>query len=617
MGRVFLVVLLVGCGTPAPMDDGGATDGGAPDGTRCLDDARYEACAGGACETRRCRGDELCQLDACVPWTGVEPSCGFELRRDAAVERQVLVAVDPGGFPRAQVEALRFDFGDGIAGYGEQLRHQYDAPGVYVVTLDVRMTGFRTCRSRQLAVIDPPADHDPLRLTVDEIPELLNGSIPLDRGAGPEPFALALPPSGWTVDVAVLAAPDDPVTEVTLRAGDVDVTDRLTFEAGDVPSAHWQVDTPFPEGPLTLTFEGTAASGRTHRRTLDVSITPLDAAHDPIDRPIVWLFRSGVDVFTTAREGDRLVSTPGANGLADLPEELALIGAQGPDAAANAAYLGWITEGIRREVYRTYGIAPDGTPLDAIPMTIFWEGEPGAPDPAGFSTTGDVSMMRFGGTFDGYVGFSRIAPWNEERVDDSVAEYGIATAGLASILTSTPLIADVFAPLAAMPVGTHPRDAEALDPAFDRFALDTDPELAERHALLFGIARYLALVFASVTAHEMGHAMGLMPNGVPPLGFFGNVTDVPFVSRERTNAWHADLPGLNLMQAGGDYLGVLDEALATLELPRGADIVQLAELLALENRLSAYSRAYMQGRLTYLNDGSDASGGLRVGCALY
>ncbi len=612
--RALSLLLLAGCGTAPLAPDGGGPDAGAPDGARCLDDARYERCAGGACETVRCRGDELCVEAACVPWEDAALSCEFSLERDAAVERQVLVSVAPGGFPRAQVEALRFDFGDGNAGWGEALRHPYAAPGVYAVTLEVRLTGWRICRSRQLAVIDPPADHDPVRLTVNRIPELLNGSLPIVREDGSsEQFVLHLPPEGFTVDVMALEAPGDPVVSLALRAGARDVTERLVFEPGPGRVGSWPVDEPFEPGPLELALEATTASGATHRRVLAVEIVPRPPARNPIDRPMIWLFRRDVDVATTRREGAALISTASPNGLPDLLEELALIGAQGPDDAANATYAGWITEAIRREVYRTYGIGPDGTPHDAIPLTIFWEGEPGAPDPAAFSTTGDVSMMRFGGAFDGYVGYSRIAPWNEERIDDSTAEYGVASAGLLGILTTTPVVSEVIAPLAVAPVGTHPRDAEALDPSFDRFALDLDPELAARHALLWSIARYVALVLASVAAHEMGHAMGLMPNGIPPAGFFGDVRDVPFVNPERTNPWHADLPGLNLMQAGGDYLGVVDEALATLELPRGVDLVRVAEILALENRPSAYERAYMQGRLTYEN-GTSSAGGLRVGC---
>jgi hypothetical protein len=67
------------------------------------------------------------------------------------------------------------------------------------------------------------------------------------------------------------------------------------------------------------------------------------------------------------------------------------------------------------------------------------------------------------------------------------------------------------------------------------------------------------------------------------------------------------------MQAGGDYLGVIDQLLATVELPRTTDLIRLAEILALETRLSPLSRAYLQGRLTY-GDGAMSGGGLVAGC---
>lgn len=613
MRALALSLVLLACdGAPGPLD--AASDDASRDGARCLDDARVEVCAGGACETTRCRGDALCVEAACIPWAEADFTCGFELTRSAAVERQVFVQVDRGGFPRAQVHSLRFDFGDGVAGWGETLRHTYAAPGVYLVTLDVRTREGRTCQRRELAVIDPPAAHDPLRLTVNEIPELLNGSLPIERpGAPPERFVLALPPEGFTVDVAALEAPGDPVEGLALFAGERALTEGLRFEDGPIRRGTWRADAPLPIGALTFALEARTRSGRALRRELTVEIVPFGPSQRPAEPPILWLLRGDVDVFTTRREGDRLLSTPSPNGLPDLAEELALIGAQGPDAAANARYLRWIEDEIRAEVYRIYGVTPDGTPRDDIPLAIAWHHEPGAPDPAAFSPSGAFSMMRFGGTFDGYVGFSRISPWYAERIDDSTAEYGVATAGLVSILISTPVISDVLAPLAETPVGAHPLDGAALDPAFDAYALDADPDVLARHTTLRTIARYLALVVSSVTAHEMGHAMGLMPNGIPPAGFFGDVTDVPFVSPARTNRWHADLPGLNLMQAGGDYLGVIDDALRVLELPRGVDLIRIAEILALENRLSAYSRAYMQGRLTYLDDGS-GEGTLRVGC---
>lgn len=625
--RLAGCVLLLGCG-PSPAPDAGSADG-APDGRRCLDDARYEVCEGGACTASSCRGDELCRDAACVPWTEADLFCDFELEYSGAIDRRVRVRVVAGGFPRSQVQALRFDFGDGVAGWGEDLRHDYAEPGAYVVSLEVRLTGHRVLRANRLARIDPPAGRDPSSLTVNAIPELLNGSVPFERGGLLEAFTLSVPTDGFSVDITLLEDPADPVLSLSLtadvpvgvRPAGAELIDGVIFEEGPrlrVRRGSWILaeSDAVPEGPLTLMLTTETESAR-HERSLSLRAR---IAPRPFDRPQVWLFRTDSDFFTSRVDGPGprfgLVSDEVPNGTWDLEEELALLGAQGPDAVLNERYLDWIKEMIREEVYRTYGVAPDGTPRDAIPLTIVWQGEPGAPDPADFDPAGDISLMRFGGTFAGFVGYSGISAWNIERTDDSTVDRGVATASLLGILTSTAVVSAALDPLkpgVGAPVGTHPLDAAALDPTFDRFALDADPEIAARHETLREIARYLALAIASVTAHEMGHAMGLMPNGVPPLGYFGDEGEVSFVSASRTNRWHADLPGLNLMQAGGDYLGVIDEALMSLELPRTVDLIVLARILALENRLSPYARAYLQGRLTYDSaDGMEA--GLRVGC---
>jgi hypothetical protein len=97
----------------------------------------------------------------------------------------------------------------------------------------------------------------------------------------------------------------------------------------------------------------------------------------------------------------------------------------------------------------------------------------------------------------------------------------------------------------------------------------------------------------------MGHAMGLMPDGLPPEGYFGNRPDVSFVGTNRTNRHHTDLPGINLMQAGGDNLALVGELSSVAEIPAGSGLIRLAEILALETRLSPLSRAYLQRRLTH------------------
>ena len=107
------------------------------------------------------------------------------------------------------------------------------------------------------------------------------------------------------------------------------------------------------------------------------------------------------------------------------------------------------------------------------------------------------------------------------------------------------------------------------------------------------------MAIAAVAAHEMGHAMGLVPNDAPPLGFFGNRGDVEFIGADRTNSHHVDFPSLNLMQAGGNPLVILNDALKRVETPEDYTLVDLVRLLALENRLSPYSRAYFQRAQTY------------------
>lgn len=590
MRRALLAVILLACGPPAEDDAG--VDARAPD----------PVCA--------CRGDELCVEEVCVPWLEADLFVDFEAERLEG--QRVGVRVLPGGFPRAQVESLRFDFGDGRAGHGERLTHDYDEPGRYRIDLEVRLTGFRVLRASRLMDIDPPPDAPGFTFTINEVEAALNGSRPVALTDGSNAsLLLHVPPEGFTVDVVLLEG--DTPDGLSLRSEpDLggELVDRLTFENG---RGQWVVDTPAALGPLTFTL-----SDGTNAEALTVEVVDLPPERDPFDRPMVWLFRTDRDLYTTTRVGDgprfTLEAVPGSDGTPDFVRELELIGAQGPDPELNARYLAWFREAIRREVYRVYGIAPDGTPTDGIPLTIVWQGEPGAPDPSDFSTDGDFSMMRFGGVFDGFLGFSGIAPYNEERVDDSTMGRGIFTAQLIGILLSTPVATDALNPIkpgVGDPVGMHPADAEVLADGFDPFG-DNPPEVQARYDDLSNIARWLALAIAAVTAHEMGHAMGLMPNGLPPEGFFGDSTNVALVG-PRTNAFHADLPGLNLMQAGGDYLGVIDEVLATVDLPRTSDVVLLAEILALETRLSSLSRAYLQGRLTYENTGS-MGGGLVAGC---
>src|SRR4029079_4017695 len=127
-----------------------------------------------------------------------------------------------------------------------------------------------------------------------------------------------------------------------------------------------------------------------------------------------------------------------------------------------------------------------------------------------------------------------------------------------------------------------------LAAGFDRWARGVDPELAARYDDLRRIAHRLREAIGAVTAHEMGHAMGLVPDGAPPCGLFGGRADIDFMGDERTDSHHADFPGLNLMQAGNGLLGALEDGLDWIETPDGYRLVDLALVFSQENRLSPY-----------------------------
>ena len=603
--RVYIAMLLLvaGCGT----DEGAQCD--------------------------RCRGDEVCVQDACVNWQDSPLSVDFALVYDEANPRRIVCTVAEGGFPRAFVDSLRFDFGDGFSGYGEDIGHVYARPGVYRVALEVRLQGYRIVGASKTAVIPEADGSDPaprVSFTIDDLPAYLNGTEPYasDNGTPNDPdddftaaFNLLLPQTGFAVDLALLDTPGaaiDPssirlTADVALGDGGVpaqtDVSEQLVFDPvsdGVVRRARWVVDAAhaFPEGRATLTLTAADSGGGMHMHPIAFDVVELTPARDPFDRPMVWLFRFDQDHFTNTpgTDGRIIDSVAGADGEADFLQELRLIGAQGADAEANAIYLGWIVDAIVAEAYRYYQIGPDGVPHGGIELAIYRNGATGAPDPADFAVDGEFSMMRFGGAFNGFLGFSGFSWHNEVRVDDSTAGRGIATGSILDATVNTATLAAEFwgiMPGLGTPVGEHEHDAAALADTFDRYDLDNDPAIVSRYDELSRVARLIAVGIGAVTAHEMGHAMGLMPDEPPPVGFFGGRGDVSFINADFTNSHHADFPAVNLMQAGGNPLASLTEALETIEFPSDYDLVQVAVMAALENRLSPYSLAYFRRQLTY------------------
>ncbi|MEZ4459194.1 MAG: PKD domain-containing protein [bacterium] len=583
------------------------------------------------CVETVCDDDQVCQSHRCVDASGVEFVVDFDL---TVTDDTVAVEIAPDdrdprcpdgtdtcyGFPRKLVDALRFDFGDGIAGWGESLSHTYTKPGVYPVTLNVRLKGYREYEVTKLAVINPAPDWVPFEITVNGIPQYLNGSTPAwsDNGTSDTsddietPFTLAVNRTNFDVDLTLLpTSEDNPILPQTLRVATLDSSDNLIDHSNRVEisddrifaKVHIDTENAPAAGAVLVRGEAKTKDGQLHFQELTVIARDLTPQTDPFDRPMTWLLRDDTDFFTTGRTrlaGTRYTidTTEGVDGLADFVHELRMMGCQGDDDAINATYRRWIKDAISTEIYRIFGMGPDGTPHDGIEFKIAWIDDPNAPRPADFSMDGEFSMMRLGGTFEGYLGYSKFAAYNEDRVDDSTIEFGTATGGILSSFTSLIGISDAFKavnPDVGVPVGADPLDSQIFSPDFD--PAKANAETRTRYHALRDVANNIALALAPVIAHEMGHAMGLMPDGLPPEGFFGNRPDIGFVG-PRTNSLHADLPGLNLMQAGGDSVSLIGELESVIE--RGnLDIIGLATVLSKETRLSPLSRAYLQRKLTY------------------
>ncbi len=606
-----------------------------------------------------CRGDQLCVDGAgCAAWQEAPLWADFEVFPSSTSPLALAYQVLPGGFPRDRVEHIRMRFGDEHIGWGEFASHTYAAPGIYPLELEVQLEGLVVLRASRLVSVGTASTS--IALTVDEIPEYLNGSAPYFSTAGTldpaddltRSFTLLVPSFGFTVDVALFEdaaalIERDSLSltcDTSLAGGSIpagsELVGFLDDAAGDahqrVPRFVWTVGAAqaFPTGSSTLTLQAQDTNGVAYRRQLTIEVEELPPERQPFLRPLTWLLLFDTDLFTTqggvlATGAVNMDSVLGPDGVPDFQAELALLGAQSEDSApgaasvvgrgqvgASAVFLAWVKRRIAEEIGRTYGIAPNGTAYDGISFRILADGEADAPSPASFRADGEFSMLRLGGVLEGgHLGYSFFSPYNEERIDDSAADLGVATCTILNTLGATPVLTDSFDPIkpgVGTPVGEDPLDAVVLADTFERYDSGNSSAANARYDSLATLVRFIALPVASVAAHEMGHAMGLVPDGPPPDGFFGGRNDVYFgpglAMGPNTDSHHADYPGLNLMQAGGNFLSVISNALAGIEHAPGYDLVDLALGFAYEDRLSPYSRAYLQGRLSYRNFNGALSG---------
>jgi hypothetical protein len=414
-----------------------------------------------------------------------------------------------------------------------------------------------------------------LFLTVNELPDYLNGSIPYRQSDGvPHEFRVRVNRANFTLDVqeaqpgadwstlavrcdqpislpgGVIVAAGAPLPETSYARGTAPGTRRIHF-----------TEPALPDG-ATVTCRASAAGAEPGALTfLAGTLTP---ALDPFPKIDPWLVILSRDLFrletTTAPDGTRRftsVHLPQGNGEPDFDEplhELGLFSRKAP--AVTRVVKARLLAEVRRMAHRILGLGEDGLPgPDGVPLRLWFEGDPGAPVPADYPG-GGFSMIALGG--DGtpedqaamLVGRADLDWNNRIPNDDSVYGLGVYPTGIVRQALANPLslvLLGNILPGTGLPIGEDPADARLVAPDFD--PAGASEAVQTRHRIYTLVMRLLSTALASTLCHEMGHSLGLVPSGPPPLGLFAEMPGLSFTVKDSLGP-HIDTPGLNVEQTG-------------------------------------------------------------------
>ena len=452
---------------------------------------------------------------------------------------------------------------------------------------------------------DPEAGPPVVTLTVNAIPPEMNGSLPYLGPEHPETaFRLHLPLVGFTVDVT--ATPQrhgPPIDWETLSvwsesgepAARVERTARFVASDDRGDGAVWHVDDGDVLAAGALRLGASVADVRGVEgvaEALDVELAELPAHLDPFVEPDVWLVTFSRDIFSLelVERGDgsfglQAVDTPEGNGVPDFDEAFLALGLFSEDAAATAFVRARLIERIREVAHAVYGLDEEGQPLPGgVPIVLYFEGDPGAPDPADHADPGGFSMIAIGGDGDlwdrenGIVGRALLDANNQRQENNAVAGLGVFTTQIVRQIVSNPLammLLGEISPVEGTPIGMDPADAGFLREGFD-VDEESDPLVKQRFTLYDLAVDFGGLGTAVTLCHEMGHSLGLVPLGAPPVGLFAGIDGLPFVDNDM-DGWHVDTPGLNVMQTGR--------------------VTNWLEAISQTPRFNALNLAYLQRRL--------------------
>ncbi len=321
---------------------------------------------------------------------------------------------------------------------------------------------------------------------------------------------------------------------------------------------------------------------------------------DPFNSRQSWLLRFDQDLYSisSASGGSGSHAKPIAittslstNGTVDFKEDLTLVGLNGTESGTNASTVTngsatgtnaivqkLVKEAIRGRLNQRYGIDYDGTRgADAAGIEFLLEGETksggGTVTFSGWTSGSGYSMMTFTGdeqanASGGTIGRALLDFRNTSQENDSNSgatngsNLGTFATHMIRVRINDPdstTFPKTFDPLISTasrggtPVGASNDDGVVLAGSFS-YASGTSGQKARYDLIMTAIDRY-ALYLSLVGAHEIGHSTGLVPDGAPPTGLFGNAhpNNTFIASGGLTTSGHIDTAGPNVMEAAASF----------------------------------------------------------------